>query len=423
MTHALKVAYEAIDHQYNSPLFHDINVHIEECFSTKDRDLNALFRDKSQIFRKLIAKHTGLNVQVKMVSGLELMVKNPIVYKNNVLLNDFERSAIQNDITVQNVWKKGVLSGEIDRAKGVVSGIFSEVEYELEIGKMFFKSSLGFNSKQVTSGILHEIGHAFTQLEFLSYQISTNFIVNQTTRKMLNLDDQKSRIELLREVEEANDLDIEEKDRLTVKNDENVIKTVLLSTLVKKMNSELGSYKADKTGWESLADQFSSRHGGGRHTIELLYNLYRLVGHQTLLSRRAHLSLETSRMAIMVLGATFVPALAFMIGAVFLIHLIDIGDVYDTPPDRFKRIRRDMVDSLKNNNVGTEERKRIQDDIARIDELIEKVNDHRNFFDAFWDFTIPSRRKRVSQLKFQQDVEDLLNNDLYYRASQFKTFQ
>lgn len=432
MSNSLKMAFEAIDHQYNSPLFAELTSYFQEVFSARERDKPKVMKEQKDHIEKSITKHTGLLVDFIFSDGLESSIHTPLLYKNNALLTDLDRYGAHMDITTTKSWGSGIFSGTLDRQKGRVSGVFSDVDHQVNIGKLLFRPALGFTAKEIAAATIHELGHAFTQFEYISYQVSTNYIANQATRRLLALDTEKAKIDLINQIEDTNSVEFGDKDQLIVTHKEEVIKTVLLSRLVKKQCSELASISADTTGWESLSDQFSTRHGGGLHLVSYLNKLHRLVGDSTLSSRKHHHMVSMMYSALFLMGGIGLVTLSSPVvaagsiaffAAVMALSAIPYDDIYDEPIDRFKRIRRDMVDSLKNQNVLQEERKQIQDNIEKIDNILETMNANKPYLDVLWDFVIPSRRKRLSQLQFQQRVESMLNNDLYLQSSKLKTLR
>ena len=96
---------------------------------------------------------------------------------------------------------------------------------------------------------------------------------------------------------------------------------------------------------------------------------------------------------------------------------------YDTPRDRLKRIRTEMIGRLKKQDLSDAARKELLKTFDSLDELLKQNDHHYNanetlgklIYDRLDNLFI--RQKDAK--KRQQALEDLLNNELYVSAARF----
>ncbi|MNI42524.1 hypothetical protein D3C73_968230 [compost metagenome] len=104
-------------------------------------------------------------------------------------------------------------------------------------------------------------------------------------------------------------------------------------------------------------------------------------------------------------------------GLVFLILLFNPAiKVYDEPEARLARMKRELVASLKDKTLPPQQRKALVDDIDAVDALLAKIDDKRGLMELFYTSVLPSGRRQYQQLRFQVELEKLVNNQLFVTA-------
>jgi len=94
------------------------------------------------------------------------------------------------------------------------------------------------------------------------------------------------------------------------------------------------------------------------------------------------------------------------------------GDgTYDRPGARFKRVRNQIVENLKDRNLDRDTQTRLKDDIVAIDGILEQMTERHQVTDALWELFSPRARANSNQVKLQRQLEDLAANDLFLQSA------
>ena len=415
---SLVAAFEAIDHQFQSPLFKELSIHIDEFLKT-DRKVSTFNKTCAGKLEKSIQRTTGMNTKFTYhaVEAYVAYVELPVIDRNHPLLVDGFRQIANPERMIKEIERTGsALRGGVDRQKSRVSGVFSEIPFKVGIASGFFNGR--FSAGEVASVIIHELGHIFTHFEYLGSNITTNFVLQHISRELTNTREVKRKYEILSESTSALGIELEDTEALVRTQNETVIQTVVLREVLKKRYSELGSDTADMTASEMLADQFTSRHGAGRELITAMdkwERAYRGTAHAT---TAEYLMAESFKMLLLLVATPLTlliaPYLAFFV-------LDPTKDIYDKPKARMERVRRDMVDALKDTSRSADYQKQLVEDIEVVDKILAEIEDRNTFLQAFWIAVWPGTRDNYRQLKFQQDLEMLVNNDVFVKASKIKS--
>ena len=96
---------------------------------------------------------------------------------------------------------------------------------------------------------------------------------------------------------------------------------------------------------------------------------------------------------------------------------------YDTPRDRLKRIRTEMIGRLKKQDLSDVVRKELVKTFDSLDELLKQNDKHYNANETLgkliYDRLDSLFIRQKDAKKRQQALEDLLNNELYVSAARF----
>ena len=96
---------------------------------------------------------------------------------------------------------------------------------------------------------------------------------------------------------------------------------------------------------------------------------------------------------------------------------------YDELPQRFKRIRHQLIDGLKQPGISDSQRTSTVADIKQIDAIVNNLSEHTSMMAFVFNHLIPSRRRADRSKSFQQDIETMLANDLYLKATELEQFK
>ena len=95
---------------------------------------------------------------------------------------------------------------------------------------------------------------------------------------------------------------------------------------------------------------------------------------------------------------------------------------YDDTKYRYKRIRDQMVEMLKDVTLFSKEQTQdIINQIKSLDNIVGERGKYKNIVTAFMDFLTPSSRDKAASINMQRLLESLSANDLFIRAASLRT--
>lgn len=367
----------------------------------------------------IVLKHTGIKLSftVEDTDDMNAYVHIPTVDKNNPLVYNYFKPYLGSDDfdgIIKNKKMDQVL-GWVDLAAGRLGGVYSEIEHKAVVLRGMFQSRL-LTCEEIAAVMLHEIGHLFTYYEFLGHTLTTNVILHAATQQFFGSDDKIRKVRIVHETCKALKVDIDDVESLIECNDKEVFQTVFVRQKIMHTRSSLGTPVYDLTATEVLADQYATRMGAGRHLATGLDTIMRHYGGGSSYRTSAGHVIATVFNVVLFL---FMTAITF--GLFLLILFINPAmKTYDPPEARIRRIRNEMMVIIKSNKITKERKAEVMDDIKAIDLLLKRVDDKRGLIEMFYTSVLPSGRKQYQQLRFQVDLERLVNNDLFLTHERIK---
>jgi hypothetical protein len=418
----LSHALESIDFQTNGTFYKELINIFDGLAKGNAKEIGD--HELAQQLPAVIRYHTGLNAVV-LFGAAELASASALVNHNNPLLNALsieEREFLPNADADKILHKlEATPVGRVNLKTGMVSGVFADFPVFLTLPTEV-ATGKGFTSEEKAAMLLHEIGHLEVYFEFLSRTVSSNQILAALSKKYETSGSIKEREVFLTKVKtlaQLKDLDVE---ALAKSNDKKVVEVVIVTSIVKAIESELGSNIYDMNSWEQLADQYAARQGAGRALVTALDKAERFDGHIGYRNLGYYLYVEAVKLLFAALapityGVTLIPLLVAC-GA----DSTDQGGVYDTLKNRMGRVRDQLVEALKDQRLKPEQVASVNQDLTAIDEVLSNVKDRQQLLGYVIDFLSPWHRKRISQEKLQRELERLAHNDLFVRAANLKQF-
>ena len=407
----LSIGLEAIQVQ-NDLFFKELTLAFQRLRTEKAYEGDALKRIG---FAEIIRRHTGLKVNFKVEKNNDInaYVIPPMVDKNNPLIYDWWKPHIDNTDVKKFIKarRSDIIKGSVDLKSGKVSGIFSDIEHSLTVYKGLCESTLLCDEERAAV-CLHEVGHLFTYYEFLGHTLTTNVILHAATQAFFKSDDVIKRTQVLDEACKALDISLDDPEALVKCESKEVFQTVVLRKAILEAKSSLGSNIYDLTATEALADQYAIRQGAGRYLATGLDKIHRHYGgDSSYMSTGMHIFATVIR--VILFFALIIPTA----GLILLVLLLNPAmKLYDDPGARLGRMKRELVASLKQKDLPADQRKAIVDDIEAVDALLKNIDDKRTLMQFFYTSILPSGRKQYEQLRFQVELEKLVNNQLFVTA-------
>jgi hypothetical protein len=292
----------------------------------------------------------------------------------------------------------------------------------------------------MAAALLHELGHAFNQCEYMTKFSTTN--VNMLNVAAEFSKDVPNKEHLYKELKNVDsELTIKEIDELLAENNI-VVGIKLYRKYLKWIGSNLSTrnYSNYYTGPENetLADNFASRFGLGRELVTALYKL-----HKGSFSPEASLASYALFTVVDLLTMIVIPAkniyvfltsklsalatieAVYKILRVILINILIFQGSFDTTyhtyeglKNRFRKIRNDAVQALKDMKLTDEHKKRILAGIYEIDDLIDQAYTYRSLYNIIAAIVFPSERETHKRSAEQQLLEELAYNNLFVKSSE-----
>jgi hypothetical protein len=354
-------------------------------------------------------------------------------YHNSVLVrNDWrEFFAAQLNFTKRFVGGSGGVKAGVNIMTGKLSGLFSELPFTIYLPDIMLKRggrspegwSPGSNrltSEEMTAVVLHEIGHFFTYCETFSRTVSTNQALAAMVKELEgNYQVDKREVIIARTVDDLKLKDVDVK-ALAKIDKRSILETAIVTEVAELSRSELGISIYDTTASEQLADQFATRFGGGVHLITALNKIHELFGGtNATMSTPLFVFCQIISIALM-----FIPPICFFTIPLNIIGILvggfgDDGDnTYDTPEVRFRRIKQDTINRLKNRAISAVEKKRTLADLDAMEKAMQGVEDKREWREYIATTIIPVYRRYRKTKLLQQQLEQLASNPLFVRAAE-----
>lgn len=368
-----------------------------------------------------VFEFTGISIHVQIIDSpySNAAVELPNIDKNHPLINNYQRAWLTNrDLHKTLNFVGGTFSGMVDRKEGRVYGDFCKLTCPSFLTTGLLKSA-AISSRGVASIILHELGHVFSFYERIIDLFNMNYAASAVATRVLKLESDQERIEIISEYEKATGIVIADKELVVRHDKSDTIFVKLVTETVKQRRNIEGNEVYSYRGFEAVSDQFAARHGVGRDLQLALAVIEREGGSTSHESWVVHILVEYFKL----LGFLFLTGMTCgMFALLVVLCSRPLNKIYDDPKERAVRIRNEMLGELKC-KITDQRRKEIVSDLRAIDVCIEQINDKKTIMEAIWAYLIPSGRNSEAKRKFEQQLEALGNNNLFYASALLETVE
>lgn len=398
---------------------------LEEAYDNIIHDCRRSKRLRTQDFErfgiaKIIFEETGIQTTQVVDPGIyNACVYPPLVDRNNPIAADFWVELRENEDALHFIKKaKGAISGTVDLKNARVGGVFSEIVCEMHLGDQFVFDSK-YTGSHIAAIMCHEIGHVHTYFEALSEVATLNRVLQAVCTDVLRGADYERRLVLLTEAERVLGIKIDLKEQHAKMDKMEGYQVLIVETNARKARSALGSPLYDFKSWEQASDQFATRLGYGVYLAEALALMHKDFDSPTYWSAPRFYMMEVYKWII---GAAIMILPLYNLLFVMILFMIGnpLWDVYDSPADRIARIRRETLGELKNSKIDPKRRTTLLEDLATMDRMMEGMKDRRTFYERLWILLSSTARSGTRQMRIQQELEFLANNDLFLASAKLK---
>lgn len=354
------------------------------------RDLNGL-------------KGLGSDLVSKLFSGF-----NDFMQENNAV--EKERRELLNRLHNKK--------GYIDLKNARVGGYLSEVKHYLIID-FFTMKRLGLTERELVAVILHEIGHAFTGLEY-HHKLEK---INSTIADILD-NINKNKMDKAVYIFKKN-FSKKEFENISANSKSEIYDFygALALTYLDEIKTQMVDSKYDETNFENLADSFASRFNMYKELVSGLDKVLRVYGQVFDNTPSQYATVFIVEILLFALYMVlFTPIGGIIAAALFItMNKSDIQVmVYDNPKDRYERIKNSLINNIKNINMPEELLKDLLEQFFFIDQVVQKSGYFESIYKKVADIIFTSNRRANYYIKIQQDIEKGLNNKLFVSAARLK---
>lgn len=378
--------------------------------------------------------HGRVGLQVELIPNQHLA---------SILAVPFTKSHVFNDPSLFKVAAEEAKDiGYVDLDKAKVSGIFSKFKNKLFINFVQMTTQYHLSPGEITAVILHELGHAFGYCEFSDRLETTNQILANVAKEMSNKNKEKNLTYIYKELSSL-DAEVTEEDvQALLTGPKVIIGYKLFKIIIDSLSSQMTASLYDKTSSEQTADQFVARFGYGKQLIIASDKLEAYFRQEVNASKNAFNYLMTSiysfiAIASILSGLFLIFPAAILFGLLFVLIIAKTrkeyvasirssGDLYvdyayDDVKARYKRVRNEYIDLIKDTNIPKDELKSILDNIYAMDDIINKTVEYKSVFNIISNALFKENRDAKKAVDEQKLMEQLAFNDLFLKSAELRT--
>lgn len=445
------ISQEAIAYQVKDPFIDRLTAIFEDMY----RDIDTRkYRDNIDLLRsgydkkveKLIKNRFNLTVvvdpDISFVAPLAIIPfssdvinqMNPSTFiptapTKGFSVNNYSENDVKNALTkFEDILAENrVMSRKIDSKRGTinlktatVSGYLADVRHFMILNVFFMKEDGNLTPRELAAATTHEIGHAFTGLEYHYKMVTTNNAIAEVLTELNNNNVDKALYVFKSRFGPA-ELEEAALNRDSTRED---FSGAVVMKYMKELESQYGSNYYDATSFEYLSDNFATKMGAGSELSTGLDKLNTVFDYGYNRSRWSDLSRLFKSWLWLMGFSILAPALGGIFGVAWTIRTIFIGmfvnsnqPIYDNYRDRHTRIANEISNILKNTKLPNDEK----ENLIRQWELVkavESINFNYKPYEAILMGVITPRvyKDRYYKQK-QRSIENALSNSLFVSAA------
>lgn len=377
-----------------------------------------------------IEKHTGIVIEDieeghPAIYPPELTANHPfLIGWRGDILNSFSDEHWFNDsesvTKVMNKFKKDSLYADIDVVNGKVGGAFKEMKLIMMLPAQHMVSPHIFFPQEMAAIILHEVGHAYTFMLCVARSVTTNLVLSGMARMYEGSISPAKRHYVFERYSKDRKASKDRLDAMKKCKNAEELAVIILNDDIEECKSELGASLYDVSSCEQIADEYSTRCGAGAYLAKALHKFY-FFGWQTDFGRYwvyiAKTILFIIRVIIAAAGGIFA-----LIGIAFTLWGLVFGpdkrdEIYDNPYARLNRIKNQIIDQLKREDLSKAEKAQKVKDVETIEDLQKSYSDGVRLDETIAYVFRGSWRDAHNFEMMQKDLENLANNRLFTGAA------
>lgn len=422
-----KPALEAIAYQKKSRLFLGLTSIFEQFMA-----LPVQRQTREELiklgFESLVLKETGMNFKIHVtVDEVNAYIYPKILNKANPITAARAHIGTVDYVFTDMIRYIGTiiktredLTAMIDLEKGRVSGLFSKIPLAMIMGTGLWTVAK-MTPSEVAAIAIHELGHGFTYYEAAIWGVCANLTMTSAKQALAKETDPQIRLRIVADSTRALNINNPDLDVLMQAADSDMEKfeTLALSLSVREVLYATKTRSYNRRIHEIAADQFATRHGAAAALTTGMARAVSFGYSSGLAGGLAHWMFQTLQVTLGTVASILPNVALFYIGE--LTRMDEDSLNYDTPVKRIRRMEMDLIQILKDRTLSSDEQREIQSSIATLRQVTLKYADRRKLFDMIGMTLTKYRRGQVSAKKFEEELEQLVNSNLFVHASTLKT--
>lgn len=325
----------------------------------------------------------------------------------------------------------------IDRKKAKIIGLPNEFIAYLQHDLYSFIKKIKYTAEELTATFLHEMGHAFTYIEYSYRSVTNTSVLIDTFLENLDKKNKAPKDSLILAYEKVSgDTSSEYKTKDAIS-----ATIYMLDSYLKENKFRLTGSAHPGIDAEQLADQFAGRFGMGQYIITGLEKFRKefesgsfekmfdgfVLGFSVVVAGGAVIALAMMSLVV----ETIIAGIAFLLIILALMTIRnpftsdnDPGYTakYDDVKQRYKRIRNEAMRSLRTNPGSKTTIETTIANIDKMDEVLKAVPDAKvNMMDAIIRKLSSSTKHRLEIRTIERMIEDLSENNLYLASAKLQS--
>lgn len=385
-------------------------------------------------FNKLVRKRLGINAILYCNGMMAATFPNTYV-DHSPVIREGVREYMKIDQGVSGAIKLRTLKsgdslGTVDTVKAKLSGWLSEQEVAVYINFNQLIDYVDLSSAEITAVILHELGHDFEGAAMAARATHTNLILSDVVRH-ISEDRSGAQEYIYRELSKIDkNLSRDTVEGLT--NGNPVVMGVSMFRLTKgAIQSLSGSRVYEATNYEALSDSFATRFG---YSAPLTTGLAKLGNGSDWVSVGVEIGQTIAAICIcyslyMMAKVLFAGVFSYklVLGMLFqastLMRIIRHNRTttedltYDEDYDRFARIKKDLINGLKDAKIDAREKRAMLEQIQIVDKAMANSFNTPRVLRKLFDTVIISDARSRTSIEAQKQLENLIANDIFVSAN------
>ena len=301
----------------------------------------------------------------------------------------------------------------VDLAHATITGISKDYKTYVSFNWLFYIKN-NFSVKHMTAVLLHEIGHSYTNIEYVSRVAENVLVLSETLRESIREDGSSKK----KAVRLAYERVIGKPAPDTASTNTTII---MMVSEITKRNVDSASDVHSVTDSEQQADNFAARFGYAKEIVEVDQKYAVMFNTEQDVSTH----LENIGVVVLLASALLLVSTPLMIGFVILTviegQLNMYGDDYDNDARRSQRLINDMIRQLRTSDMDKAD---IKNTIANIESarklLAATPIETTRVLNTIAMYTRRDNRKIRYTKAFNELVEDTMENNLHVLGAKLK---